>query len=262
MELLDVRQKFLQPLELILRKMHDYLYKQQFTPTSKISLMYDPGFLVHASQYRKIMRDAGSVHGRVLDFGCGSKPFESLFLNATEYIGVDTLLSSHDHSSSKIDVFYDGSVLPFPDQSFDCVLVFDVLEHHPKFEQGLQEVCRVLKPDGKIVGTIPFMFPEHEVPGDFRRLTSFGLHQVLSETGFNDLRIEKCNVGVAAILQILIEAPFSSSRSTKMLYRRILFSPFLTLLNLLGYLFLDKAKPVEIYSSLYFSAKKQIRRSL
>lgn len=52
----------------------------------------------------------------------------------------------------------DAKHLPFPDASFDRVLMFDVVEHlHPwELHIAMQEVRRVLKPDGRfIVHTAP-----------------------------------------------------------------------------------------------------------
>jgi ubiquinone/menaquinone biosynthesis C-methylase UbiE len=52
----------------------------------------------------------------------------------------------------------DAKKLPFPDASFDRVLMFDVVEHlHPwELHEALLEVRRVLKPDGRfIIHTAP-----------------------------------------------------------------------------------------------------------
>ncbi len=47
--------------------------------------------------------------------------------------------------------------LPFSDSFFDAVVVSEVLEHlNPEVTQaGLQEIRRVLKPGGRILGTVP-----------------------------------------------------------------------------------------------------------
>ena len=84
-----------------------------------------------------------------MDFGCGSKPYESLFVNAKKYIGIDVEVSGHNHKDSKVDVFYDGKTLPFADKSFDAVVCFEVLEHIFNPDEAITEIRRVLKGDGE-----------------------------------------------------------------------------------------------------------------
>jgi 2-polyprenyl-3-methyl-5-hydroxy-6-metoxy-1,4-benzoquinol methylase len=45
--------------------------------------------------------------------------------------------------------------LPFPAQSFDLISLFEVLEHLPQPHIVLQEVARLLRPDGLLVITVP-----------------------------------------------------------------------------------------------------------
>ncbi len=46
--------------------------------------------------------------------------------------------------------------LPFPDETFDVVLIGEVLEHLERDIQALRNVRRVLKDDGRLVVTVPF----------------------------------------------------------------------------------------------------------
>jgi ubiquinone/menaquinone biosynthesis C-methylase UbiE len=48
-----------------------------------------------------------------------------------------------------------GTALPFPDQSFDIVMSFDVLEHIPDTDAHLREVRRVLRPGGSYLLQTP-----------------------------------------------------------------------------------------------------------
>ena len=45
--------------------------------------------------------------------------------------------------------------LPFPDASFDLVLASDTLEHIPRYRRALEEIRRVLTPDGRFVTVQP-----------------------------------------------------------------------------------------------------------
>ncbi len=68
-----------------------------------------------------------AVGGRILDVGCGSKPYTDLF-SADEYIGLE-IDSLENRAKKRADYFYDGQVFPFPDQSFDSIICNQVLEH-------------------------------------------------------------------------------------------------------------------------------------
>jgi len=90
-----------------------------------------------------------------------------------------------------------GSVyeLPFNDNEFDNVLLMVVIEHLEEPQKAILEIKRVLKPGGKILVSVPFMFPMHDTPNDFWRFTKYGLMylfkdweivEVSAETSFNE----------------------------------------------------------------------------
>ena len=239
------------------RRFEDYLYQQQFTPTHSISIFYDPGFLIHLIQFRQIKLDAQTISGSVLDFGCGSKPYEKLFDKADKYTGIDTNSSGHNHSRSRVDVYYDGSILPFKDSEFDHVAMFDVLEHLDNPEVSLAEIYRVLKPGGLLIGTVPFCYPLHETPNDYLRYTDYGIDNYLSGKGFAKRSIIRILPGYASILQSLIASQFEGGKVKSQILKRIFLSPFLFFMNLFGILFLPINQPNSIYSSHYFVFEKK-----
>jgi SAM-dependent methyltransferase len=144
------------------------------------------------------------MEGRILDFGCGSKPYLSLFTNATQYIGVDIENGVHDHSNENVDVFYNGIQLPFADEEFDGVFSSEVLEHVPNIQNSISEINRVLKTEGYILISIPFVYEEHEIPYDFRRLTVNGLKQILEESNFEIVASDKLGSSVDVITQLIM----------------------------------------------------------
>ena len=177
--------------------------EQEFL-TNRLSLIINPVYILRKGLVKAIERNKHFVTGDVLDFGCGSKPYRSLFKNAKSYIGVDVLSSGHDHSRSLIDVIFDGTNLPFPNNTFDTVVSFEVFEHVFNSEQILSEISRVLKPEGHILVTTPFCWGEHEQPYDFARYTSFGMRSIMERNGFRVLSISKTNNSFLAISQMLI----------------------------------------------------------
>ena len=85
-----------------------------------------------------------------LDVGCGDRPYEYLFKDA-KYIGIDVEVSGRDLTKKKPDVFYDGINIPFEQSSFDLVFCTQVLEHVNNPGNLLNEMYRVLKPNGRLV---------------------------------------------------------------------------------------------------------------
>jgi len=136
-----------------------------------------------------------------MDFGCGSKPYQSLF-NVQEYVGVDYYGEGHSHENEQIDVFYDGVKLPFPDNFFDSAFSSEVFEHIFNLEEILPEIYRVLKPGAKMVVTCPFAIAEHEQPVDFARYSSFALRYLLEKHGFRVINFEKIGSSYETIRQL------------------------------------------------------------
>jgi len=165
------------------------------------SLTY-PLYIIRKNIYRGIKKNAGFLEGKMMDFGCGTKPYKPLFINVTEYIGVDYSGQGHSHENEQIDVLYDGKTIPFADNTFDSILTTEVLEHIFNLEDILKELNRVLKPGGKILITVPFAWNEHEMPNDFGRYTLSGFTSLLERNNFTILSMEKTGGFVEALVQL------------------------------------------------------------
>lgn len=185
--------------------MLDYFNKfylhQRFFP-GFMSIFINPFYFIRKRLVEKIKLPAIELKGDLLDFGCGAKPYRKLFYNVKNYIGIDIENEGHDHNNEEIDMFYDGKHIPFENESFDSILASEVLEHVPNVDESLKELCRVLKTDGKLLLTVPFLWQEHELPFDFRRFSSIGICQYLKENGFRILSIEKTGHFMEVIVQL------------------------------------------------------------
>ncbi|MHB1922492.1 MAG: class I SAM-dependent methyltransferase [Chitinophagaceae bacterium] len=162
---------------------------QKFIP-DYFSIFINPFYFIRKELYLGIQEFAPQLKGKLLDFGCGSKPYEKLF-SVEEYIGVDMEVTGHQHADSRVDVFYNGSEIPFEKDTFDSIFCSEVFEHMFNLEQILPELHRVLKNDGRMLVTVPFCWNEHEAPYDFGRYSSFGIKHILSEGGFEMIDFKK-----------------------------------------------------------------------
>jgi SAM-dependent methyltransferase len=131
-----------------------------------------------AGPYERLIREYS--RGRLLDCGCGRVPFYDMYKDlVTSITCIDWNESSH------VDLVVDlNGALPFDDQSFDTVLLSDVLEHVREPGQLLREISRVLAPPGTLILTVPFLYHVHEAPHDYYRYTRFALEALCHEGGF------------------------------------------------------------------------------
>lgn len=133
---------------------------------------------------------------RVLDLGCGEgRHAIAFYVDAKVHsVGVDLgyddvrnavqkakdFISQDDHSRHLHLLCTNGLTLPFADNSFDKVVCSEVLEHVPDYQGILNEISRVLRPDGLLCVSVPRRWPEqlcwklssayHEVPGGHIRI--------------------------------------------------------------------------------------------
>jgi SAM-dependent methyltransferase len=178
-----------------------YIHFQSFQP-SFISLLINPFYLIRRSLYLNIKDLAPKLEGKLLDFGCGRKPYENLF-SVREYIGIDIIVSGHNHGNSKVDVYYDGTTIPFDDHSFDSLFCSEVLEHVFNPDEVLTEISRVLKLQALAIITIPFCWNEHEIPFDYGRYTSYGIKYLLEKHGFQIIELRKSGNFIRVIWQMM-----------------------------------------------------------
>ena len=140
--------------------------------------------------------------GRVLDLGCGKKPYrEMLGGQATAWIGVDLPLTYSGPAAA--DVYGDGHWLPFKDGAFDVILSTDVLEHVREPKQVFAEASRVLRPGGLLIMTAPQTAHLHEEPHDYFRFTKYGLAYLAQATGFSVVEIKAFGGALALVGQTI-----------------------------------------------------------
>ncbi len=154
------------------------------------------------------------VKGKLLDLGCGHAPLFELYSKyATEITKADWKNSIHNQEN--IDVFCDlNEALIFGSNSFDTVILSDVLNHLYEPEIALKEIYRILKPGGILLLNAPFLYTLNEEPFDFGRYSIHKYRFWAQKINFRIIQIEQFG-GINDVfehfgLRILSLIPFGS----------------------------------------------------
>lgn len=138
--------------------------------------------LVNRIVDRALKEVAPVATGRMLDVGCGKKPYRYLFApHVAEHVGLD-----HEdtlHNLGNADLIGTAYSIPAADAAFDTLLCTAVLEHLEEPARALAEAHRVLRPGGAAIYTVPFIWHLHEEPRDFFRYSKHGLRYLFEQAG-------------------------------------------------------------------------------
>lgn len=182
-------------------RLRQRISREMYAPTA-LGMLVNPFFVARRGLRKQIAELAPHVRGKTLDVGCGQQPYAELFTAATDYVGME-LDTPENRANKRADTFYDGTTFPFADRTFDSVIIFQVIEHVFNPERFLGEVHRVLRTDGTLLLTVPFVWDEHEQPYDYARYSSFGLKHLLESHGFAVVDQRKSVDNVRVIAQLI-----------------------------------------------------------
>ena len=151
-------------------------------PNSGYSNKYQNWFFnAHQDQITGTVLDIGAEENQMGRYGLSDS-------DDTEYICMDM------RTSPSLDIVGDGCNLPFQNESFDTVILREVLEHVQvlNIPALIDEVYRVLSHEGRLLATSPFRFQIHGYEyTDKLRLTADGLHELLQCSGFENVNVYK-----------------------------------------------------------------------
>ena len=187
-----------------------------------------PEFLVYKSYHSDLFECLKKYSkGRLLDIGCGNKPYASIIKDLIyEYIGCDIVQSSE----KKVDLLCQATNIDEKDESFDTIMSTQVIEHIAEHQLVINEAYRLLKQGGFLIISGPMYWPLHEEPYDFFRFTRYGFRHILEKAGFSVIE-ERANGGKWALCgQVFIHAIYPDLNTYNTLKWKILRKTF----NFLG----------------------------
>jgi SAM-dependent methyltransferase len=101
-------------------------------------------------------------------------------------------------------IYGDVHFLPFSNNSVDCILCCEVLEHIKDPRQCCNEIWRVLKPGGVAFISAPFLFPIHADPDDYQRFTPSGLKNLTAD--FVSVKITPMGGSLGTLGELIVQA--------------------------------------------------------
>lgn len=142
-----------------------------------------PQFLAYRHERLRYQVAGKLCSGWVLDIGCGRQPLRKYLPGECDYVALDHPTTGAWYDA-KPNVQADASRLPFADKIFDTIVCLEVLEHLPPPQAALREARRLLKPEGRLIISTPFLYPIHDAPNDYQRWTRHGLELLARSSGF------------------------------------------------------------------------------
>lgn len=176
--------------------------------------LFSPNYISRAP-INRAMREFGRQFAkdqRVLDIGCGKQPYRNCF--PCEYVGVDT------QAAVSPDIMANAWNIPLPDASFDGIVLNQSLEHISQTEKTVNEIHRLLKPNGLVIVTVPHTMRTHASPlpveqapirnfdashhptwhVDYYRFTKFGLMYLFRD--YSTLSIQETSGYIGTLVQL------------------------------------------------------------
>lgn len=125
------------------------------------------------------------------------------------------------------DILGDICTHDFGETGFDVIVLSEVLEHVHSPHLAIKNIHRILKKDGRLILTVPFIFPIHERPHDYFRYTRYGLEFLLRE--FRDVRISERNSWAEAVNVLAPRLVLDKGRASRVVAPLFVLTAFLKL---------------------------------
>ena len=163
-------------------------------------------------------------YGKVIDIG-GKKDnkrggFNPKMQKVEEWVYVNIDISVNP------DICSSTESIPVTNNSYDNALLIEVLEHLENPVSVLKEISRILKNNGKLILTIPFLYPVHADPYDFQRWTPDKIRNELCRLGFQDIKIQNLGNLLVVIFDLIMfinrRSIFNKQTRIKILINKIL----------------------------------------
>ena len=189
------------------------------------------------------------IEGDVIEFGASSEIYKNFCNTNSENCNITySNIDSSNEEFLNIDLQKDNTF----EIRYDFAVIFNVLEHVLNPNLAIKNLSKILKKNGKIIGSTPFLFRVHGAPKDYSRFTKDHLIELLKLNDFENIQIIELGTG-----------PFLACISLLRSYLKYLpiFYQLLVLLSLIIDKFIKliiKTDPKKIYpiGYVFFAIRK------
>lgn len=148
------------------------------------------------------------LKGDLLDLGCGLVPYYEVYKNnISNLVCVDWATNNHTDFIADLN-----EALPIESESFDTILLSDVLNHIFNTHMLFSEMHRVLKKDGVCVITTPFLYSINGEPHDYFRFTEYGLKSLAKLHNFEIIEFTRYGNAFDIIIDSLNKLLYKKSK--------------------------------------------------
>lgn len=175
--------------------------RESTTVIADFDLLKEPYYIFKRLLRRAFRSMAPRSAERLVDVGCGNKPYADL-VHCTDYVGIDVT------QASRADVIGDCLHLPFRGGVFDAGICMELLEHVPKPSTCLSEISRILAPGATLALSSPMMWSIHGEPHDYFRFTKYSLKMLLEEHEFQIQQMVRIGGVFSVVFQRLIDVTY------------------------------------------------------
>lgn len=209
-------------------------------------------YYVRTSIVQALKDNRHLLSGTLLDVGCGKMPYRELLMQpqgfTAKYLGLDLDMPvTEGYAAARPDLVWDGKKIPLEADSVDSVMLTEVLEHCFQPAEVLRETHRVLRKNGHLFLTVPFLWPLHDVPYDEYRYTPFSLEKHLAGAGYGNIRVSALggwHASMGQMLSLWLNRSGLSPRKRKLLYN-------LALKRVIRWLYAHDTKPGNFLDDSY-----------
>jgi hypothetical protein len=144
--------------------------------------------------YQILKMSEVKLKGECIEFGATHKLDKNFFFYSKLHKNTKITFSnikSYNKSFKIIDLTKNIKFNRF----YDRIIIFNVLEHISNLKLALKNLNGLLKKNGELVGSTPFLYRVHGAPKDYSRFTADFLFQEFRSAGFKNVRIQYLGYG-------------------------------------------------------------------